>query len=75
MTTVEARKLLENKEDFVFLKRFEYSLAAVLERYPDGCPDRIVAAALLLTEDDVEELYQRTIIKLRNIMGVRSDLL
>lgn len=70
MTTVEAKQMVENDHDFIYLKRFQYSLTKLLERYPDGVPDRIIANGLMLTEDDVHELYERTVKKLRGLMGV-----
>ena len=70
MTTSELRRLLEEDPDFIYLKRFDYSLKKLLERYPDGCPDRIIANALLMTEDDIQALYEKIVIKLRNAMGV-----
>jgi len=73
VNTAEARRLITTDEDFVYSKRFGYSLKKLLERYPDGCPDRVIAAVLLITEDDVEAHYQRIVIKLRNAMGVTLD--
>jgi helix-turn-helix protein len=70
MNTAQAKQLIEEKEDFVYSKRFEYSLKKVMERYPDGCPDRIIAAVLLITEDEVQEIYETVVNKLRIGMGV-----
>lgn len=72
MTAAEAKTMIETDEDFVFLKRYDYSLAKLLERYPDGCPDRIIAAALMVTEDDVAQMWDRIVEKLRNAMGVED---
>jgi hypothetical protein len=70
LTTDEARKRLYNDPDFIALKRFGYSLKNLLDRYPDGCPDRIIASALMITEDDVATIYEQIIQKLRDRMGV-----
>lgn len=67
------KKRLELEPDFIALKRFEYSLQKLLQRYPDGCPDRIIANALLVAEEDVEEMYSSTVMKLRKLMGVEND--
>jgi hypothetical protein len=72
MNSIEAKKRVETDPDFIALKRFDFSLEKLLERYPDGCPDRIIANALLIPEHEVEELYQSAIIKLRGIMGVEE---
>lgn len=70
MNVHDQKKRVNEDQDFVALKRFDYSLEALLERYPDGCPDRVIAQALLISEPEVEELYQETVLKLRSIMGV-----
>lgn len=70
LTTEQVREKLKNDPDFVYLRRFDFSLANVLERYPDGCPNKLIASALMLTELDVEKYYQEAISILRNFMGV-----
>lgn len=74
MTSDEAKQLIEEDTDFVYMKRFNFSLARVIERYPDGAPDRVVAQALFLTEDEVGEIYQQIVLKLRTLMGIPDDL-
>lgn len=54
--------------DYVALKRFDYSLAKTLERYPEGCPPHILANALALTEAEVEAEYQRIVAKLKELV-------
>lgn len=66
------KKRLENDPDYIALKRFDYSLKKLLERYPEGAPDRIIANALLVPEEDVEEMYGLTVQKLRDMMGVSN---
>lgn len=74
MTTVtEAKRLIETDEDFVYLKRFGFSLKKLLERYPDGVPSKVIAQALLMTEEEVEELYQSVVVKMREALKVELD--
>ncbi len=63
---------LHTNEDFVYLKRFDYSIKKALERYPDGVPEHLIAQALGLEKEDVDELYQEVIEKLREIMKVEK---
>jgi hypothetical protein len=70
VTSTEVKNRLERDPDFVYLKRFDYSLKKVMLRYPDGCPTRVIAQALLLTEEDVEIMHQRIISRLQDLMGV-----
>ena len=72
MMAEEIRARLQSEEDFIPLKRFSFSLKALLDRYPDGVPDRIIAQSLLVDEDQVEVLYQEVVEKLRVIMKVGS---
>lgn len=59
--------------DYIALKRFDYSLAKLLERYPDGASDKIIAQALKIEESEVEELYQEIVEKLRRVMVVEDE--
>jgi hypothetical protein len=72
MTPEEMQKKIWTEPDFVALKRFDYSLAKVLERYPEGVPPHLVAQALLMTEEEVETSYQEVVRKLRVIMKVEA---
>ena len=36
MTSTEAKERVENDPTFVNMKRFSYSIEALIERYPDG---------------------------------------
>ena len=73
MMIQEIRKKVEEDPDFVNLKRFDYSLAKLLERYPDGCPAHVVAHALAMTEEDAEDLYAVAVAKLKILMGVKDN--
>lgn len=70
MEDKEARKRLAADEDFVNLKRFDFSIREVAKRYPEGAPDRLIAQALGIPEDEVEERYQRIVLQLRTLMKV-----
>ena len=60
--------LLNTDDDFIAIKRFDFSLSRLLERYPDGAPNSIIASALMIEEDEVETLYESIVAKLREIM-------
>jgi hypothetical protein len=71
MTTTEAQRLVHEDEDFVHLRRFEFSLEKVTARYDDagGAPDHVIAAGLMITEDDVQVRYEEIVARLRMLMG------
>ena len=60
---------IEEDPDFINLKRYGYSLKRVLERYPDGAPENLIAQALCMTEDEVEGAYMDIVEVLRAEMG------
>jgi hypothetical protein len=64
------KHMLENDLDFIAIKRYKFSLAALENRYPDGAPDHIIAKALEISEDQVEARYQQIVLDLRAKMGV-----
>lgn len=59
--------------DYIALKRFDYSINKLVERYPDGAPPKLIAQALLITEEEVEEIYQGIVLKLREAMVEDGD--
>lgn len=65
----EFARRVSDDEDFIALKRFGYSVASLRERYPDGCPNHIIASALLVTEEGVDQLWDSAVAHLREILG------
>jgi hypothetical protein len=61
MTSDDIARRLRTEADFVNIKRLGYSLEKLMERYPDGVPDKVIASALGITEDEVEILYASTV--------------
>jgi len=70
LTKEEIQFLIENENDWIAIKRFDYSLKKLLKRYPDGAPDRVIAQALYMTEEEVVELAKEIIERLKEKMGV-----
>lgn len=64
----ETQAKLRNDPDFILIKRFNNSLAKLLDRYPEGAPDRIIAQALGITEEEVVAMYDKIVVKLRGMM-------
>jgi hypothetical protein len=65
MTTEEVLALINNDPDFIHVKRFDFSMAKLLERFPDGAPDRTIAQALMITPDDVQRIYDDIVERLK----------
>jgi hypothetical protein len=66
----EARERIAVEPNFIFLKRFDYSLTTLVDKHPGGVSDRVIAAALMITEDDVQDIYEDIILKLRDILKI-----
>lgn len=56
---------IENDPDFINIKRFDYSLERLLERYPEGAPMKVICQALNMSEKEVEDLYANVVEKLK----------
>jgi len=62
----EMQNRLETDSDFIALKRFDYSMKELMLRYPDGVPsDRLIAQALLMTEEELDIIFEEIVNKLR----------
>ena len=72
MEKTDAKDRINEEEDFVNLKRFSYSLKKLMERYPEGVPDKYIAQALDVAENEVPALYEEVVAKLRTLMNVEK---
>lgn len=61
--------MLATDPDFVCMKRFGFSLRRLIERYPEGAPDSVIAQALNISESEVERRYQSIVQVLRESVG------
>ena len=73
MTPEEIKNLLENDPNYIYSKRFKHSLKNMLDRHPDGVENKQIAQVLLISEEEVEKIYQESIKKIRKIMKVEED--
>lgn len=71
--TENQTKQLFNDPNFICIKRFDYSLKELLNKYPDGVPHRIIAQALHLTEPELEVFIQETLAKLKSLILGPND--
>ena len=67
----DVKQMLEEVPDYIAIKRYGNSLTALQKRYPDNIPSHIVALALELTEEAVEQRYQEIVTDLRTQMGIK----
>ena len=58
-------KKIQEEEDYVRCPKLGNSLSKFLSKNPDGVENPIIARMLLMTEEEVEQIYQEAIQKLR----------
>ena len=66
----DPRTRISTDPDYIYLPRFDFSVEKLLDRYPDGVPEKLIAQGLLMTEEEVQALYEQTIQKLQASLGV-----
>lgn len=59
------KERIEQDPDFVNLKKFDFSLRRMLEKYPNGAPDRIISQALQIPEAEINQHFQSILQKLK----------
>ena len=72
MILEEVQELIRKDKDFIYSKRFDFSLKKLLERYPEGAPTKLIAQVLLMEESEVEELVEESISSIRKKMKVEN---
>lgn len=71
LETDELQSKLQTDPDFICNRRYGYSLAKLLERFPEGVPPKVAARSLMMTEEELSELESRVISKLRKQLKVK----
>lgn len=60
-------------DDTINYPRTKNSLKKFLSKYPDGVSDDKIAKVLMLTEEEVQEIYNGIINKFRKALKVSND--
>lgn len=63
------KKRIEEDPDFILSPRYDFSMARMIERYPDGVPPHLIAGALGITEEELQEEYNEIVQTLREKMA------
>lgn len=67
--TEKKRKIYE-ENDYIDHPKYKNSIKKLIEKYPDGVEDQVIAKVLNITEEEVEEIYQSAVEKLKANLGV-----
>lgn len=59
------KKRIEEEEDFIYCPRLKNSLNALVQKNPMGIDNERIAKVMLITEEEVEELYNSAVEKIK----------
>lgn len=66
----ELRVKISTEFDFINSKKHKYSLKQFLKNNPDGTTDNIIALFLCVTPNQVRELYDSAVKKIRQKLNI-----
>lgn len=69
MTNEEIKNSIETDPDFVYYPTLNNSLKRVLDTHPEGLDDATIAKALMISEDEVVEIFTKAIRKIKEQLG------
>ena len=64
----ERDQRVESDPDFIVSKKDNNSLSILIERYPDGVPDKVICRTLQITPEELQKHYDRAILRLAEIL-------
>jgi len=67
--TEEQRQMIRQETDYVFLRRYHYSVDEAIQKFPDGLPTVMIAKGLGETSDWVESQYRTVVGKIRGMIS------
>jgi DNA-directed RNA polymerase specialized sigma24 family protein len=73
MDKSELIKRILQEEDYIRCRKFSNSLNEFLSRNFDGVKNSTIARLLMMSEDEVEKIYEEAIAKLRKSMVKSKD--
>jgi len=66
----EKKRKIEEDEDFIDYPKFKNSVNKLIEKYPEGIDKETIAKVLMMSEEEVDEVYASAIKKLQISLGV-----
>lgn len=67
----EVLKKIQEDEDFIHCPKMNNSIKEILKKNPDGLEDKKIADLLCMQIDEIEEIYQSAIKKLRQKLNIK----
>jgi hypothetical protein len=69
--TDKIRLRIENEEDFIYYPRLNNSLKLLIQKNPDGLDNDKIAKALMISEKEVEDIFQSAVNKIRDCINIK----
>jgi hypothetical protein len=69
----DIQKKIKQEEDYIRCPKFSNSLNKFLAKFSDGVEDSTIARLLMISEEEVQEIYNEAVAKLREEMVENSD--
>jgi hypothetical protein len=64
------KKRIEEEEDYIYCPRLGNSLSTLIDKNPDGVDDERIMKVLLMDEDELQEVYDSALNKLRKTLNI-----
>ena len=71
--TKKAKELIENDPDYIYSPANNFSLEEFTKKHDEGVDDGHISKVLLISEEEVDTLYQSAVEKIKNALGVESE--
>lgn len=63
-------EMIYHDEDYIYCPRLGNSLKKLIDKNPDGVDTERIAKVLLMSEEEVEKIFEESLIKLRKKLGL-----
>ncbi len=61
----EIKDMIAADSDFIYSPRFNFSMKNLMDKFPEGASDKLIAQVLLISEEEVRRLAEEAMLKLR----------
>lgn len=66
------KEKISKDEDFIYCPRLNNSLESLMDKNPDGVDDERIKRVLLIGDEELEDIYESALDKLRDALGVEN---
>lgn len=63
------KNLVNTDPNFVFSKKYNYNIDNLLQRYKEGCSNKLICTVLILKSNELNKIYNNIVLKLKQMMN------